>query len=61
MTNDWASGYTKLQCPANNAAVGYANFTLVCAPVAQGTQTRVLWFDRSDNRPDQGGDWANGH
>jgi hypothetical protein len=61
VTNDWASGYTKLQCPAGNAAVGYANFTLVCAPVAQGTQTRVLWFDRGDNRPDQGGDWANGH
>nr|WP_090069223.1 cellulase family glycosylhydrolase [Lentzea flaviverrucosa] len=61
VTNDWASGYTKLQCPNNNAAVGYANFTLVCAPVATGSTSRVLWFDRGDNRPDQGGDWANGH
>ncbi|WP_399082688.1 glycoside hydrolase family 5 protein [Streptomyces sp. BBFR2] len=66
---DWATGYDKLQCPANSFAVGYAKkgpamAALLCAPSAAPlpTEGRTLWFDKSDNRPATGGaqgsDWA---
>ena len=68
---DWASGYSKLQCPDNTFAVGYsvhnnAMAALLCAPSASALPTggRDVWFDRGDNRPSTGGssagDWAQG-
>lgn len=69
---DWASGYSKLQCPDNTFAVGYsvtnnAMAALLCAPSATVLPTggRDVWFDRGDNRPSVGGssasDWAVGY
>ncbi|MFE6737440.1 glycoside hydrolase family 5 protein [Streptomyces tubercidicus] len=68
---DWASGYNKLECPANTFAVGYsvngnAMAALLCAPSATSlpTTNRVLWFDHDNNLPATGGstssDWAPG-
>lgn len=68
--NDWASGYTKYQCPANLYLVGIAYrgakvSTVLCAKSVnalggQSTQTTV-WFDQGDNMRDQiGGDYAQG-
>ncbi|MFB7668573.1 glycoside hydrolase family 5 protein [Kitasatospora sp. NPDC056138] len=71
---DWASGYSKLQCPHDSLAVGYsvrgnAMAALLCAPVAQHLPTsgRAVWFDRGDNRPpastgadSAASDWAPG-
>nr|WP_307795581.1 cellulase family glycosylhydrolase [Actinacidiphila acididurans] len=68
---DWASGYSKLQCPDNTLAVGYsvnnnAMAALLCAPTAAPLPTtgRDVWFDHGDNRPATGGstasDWAPG-
>jgi aryl-phospho-beta-D-glucosidase BglC (GH1 family) len=69
---DWASGYSKLQCPDNTFAVGYsvnnnAMAALLCAPSTAPLPTggRDVWFDRGDNRPSTGGssasDWAQGY
>ncbi|GIG61587.1 hypothetical protein Lfu02_59590 [Longispora fulva] len=69
---DWASGYSKLQCPTNSFAIGYAVHdnamaALLCAPAARPLPTtgRIVWFDHGDNRPAQGGstasDWSPGH
>ncbi|KAJ7448928.1 cellulase [Mycena latifolia] len=63
---DWASGYTKYQCPAGYFVSGYAIrdvkvSTVVCAKAAQalGTSGRTVWFDQGDNRADTlGGDFA---
>lgn len=70
VTRDWASGYTKLQCPAGSLLVGYAVrgaavSSALCATVA-GTPSgdgRTVWFDRGDNRPTPagGGEFASGH
>lgn len=65
---DWASGYTKFQCPADAYLIGYSRrgsrtSAALCAPARTplGTTGRTVWFDRSDNRPDSGGDFASGH
>ncbi|MFK0248404.1 glycoside hydrolase family 5 protein [Amycolatopsis azurea] len=67
---DWASGYTKVQCPPDHAAVGYsvtgaAFSALLCGKSATplGRTGRTVWFDRGDNRPSgsPGGDFASGH
>ncbi|GED87278.1 glycoside hydrolase family 5 protein [Streptomyces sp. 6-11-2] len=68
---DWASGYTKLQCPEGQFLTGYsvrgsAVSAALCtaAPAgALGTSGRTVWFDRSDNRgpAPRGGDFAYGH
>ncbi|RAG87193.1 glycoside hydrolase [Streptacidiphilus pinicola] len=69
---DWASGYSKLQCPDNTFAVGYsvhsnAMAALLCAPSAAPLPTggHDVWFDHGDNRPSTGGstasDWAPGY
>lgn len=69
---DWASGYSKLQCPANHVAVGFSERSramsgLLCAKanVTLSTSGRNVWFDRGDNRPAGGGstasDWAPGY
>ena len=69
---DWASGYSKLQCPDNTFAVGYsvhsnAMAALLCAPSAAPLPTggHDVWFDHGDNRPASGGstasDWAPGY
>ncbi|MCS7480660.1 glycoside hydrolase family 5 protein [Umezawaea endophytica] len=59
---DWASGYTKVQCPADHYLVGYsvkgAAFSAgLCARAAGalGKAGRTVWFDRGDNRPAAGG------
>ncbi|MFB7495392.1 glycoside hydrolase family 5 protein [Streptomyces sp. NPDC056161] len=66
---DWASGYTKLQCPDGNFLIGYSHrggrtSAALCVParVPLGTTGRTVWFDRSDNRPANpaGGDFAHG-
>jgi hypothetical protein len=66
--SDWATGYTKLQCPQNHFAVGYAVrgsafSSVLCArsPVSLSKTGRTLWFDRWDNRAHGGGEFANGH
>ncbi|MFI6253935.1 glycoside hydrolase family 5 protein [Streptomyces sp. NPDC051016] len=58
---DWASGYTKFQCPAGQFVIGYSRrgervSAALCAPAGRtlGTGGRTLWFDRSDNRPADG-------
>ncbi|GHD87156.1 glycoside hydrolase family 5 protein [Streptomyces naganishii] len=66
---DWASGYTKLQCPSGQYLIGYSRrggrlSAALCAPARTplaGTG-RTVWFDRSDNRPAgaDGGDFAYG-
>ncbi|TWP48086.1 glycoside hydrolase family 5 protein [Lentzea tibetensis] len=63
---DWASTFTKVQCPPGTAAIGYsargsAFDGLLCAKAPTGTATRTVWFDRSDSRPQDVGDWASGH
>lgn len=65
---DWASGYTKLQCPTDHYVVGYsvrgaALSSVLCgrSPQALGKTSRTLWFDRQDNRAPGGGEFAHGH
>ncbi|MEH0520784.1 cellulase family glycosylhydrolase [Streptomyces stelliscabiei] len=69
---DWASGYTKLQCPQGHFLTGYsvrgaAVSAALCVPAPPGslvgTSGRTVWFDRGDNRGDtpKGGDFAQGH
>ncbi|MET8249439.1 cellulase family glycosylhydrolase [Streptomyces sp. NPDC005202] len=66
---DWASGYTKLQCPSGHFLIGYSRrggrlSAALCAPArtSLGVTGRTVWFDRSDNRPADayGGDFAYG-
>jgi hypothetical protein len=66
---DWASGYTKLQCPAGQFLIGYSRrgdrvSAALCAPGRSplGAIGRTVWFDRSDTRPADmaGGDFASG-
>ncbi|MFE7776007.1 glycoside hydrolase family 5 protein [Streptomyces sp. NPDC057445] len=66
---DWASGYTKLQCPSRHFLIGYsvrgaAVSAALCAEAGEplGSAGRTVWFDRSDNRPPaaEGGDFAYG-
>ncbi|MER7922859.1 cellulase family glycosylhydrolase [Streptomyces sp. NPDC096057] len=64
---DWASGYTKLQCAQGQFLIGYSHrgvrtSAALCAPagVAVAGTGRTVWFDRSDNRPVGGGDFASG-
>ena len=66
---DWASGYTKLQCPAGAFVTGYAvrgaaMSSVLCATPATplAGAGRTVWFDRGDNRPagDSGGEFAYG-
>ncbi|MFJ9756856.1 glycoside hydrolase family 5 protein [Streptomyces sp. NPDC101149] len=66
---DWASGYTKFQCPSGQFLIGYSRrggrvSAALCAPArtALGGTGRTVWFDRSDNRPADadGGDYAYG-
>ncbi|MDK9494830.1 cellulase family glycosylhydrolase [Streptomyces katrae] len=68
---DWATGYTKLQCPAGQFLIGYSLrgervSAALCAPARTALPAaagRTLWFDRGDNRPPDagGGDFARGH
>ncbi|NUK52365.1 cellulase family glycosylhydrolase [Streptomyces lunaelactis] len=69
---DWASGYTKLQCPAGHFLTGHsvrgsAVSAALCAEASSGsipgTTGRTVWFDRGDNRGSapKGGDFAHGH
>lgn len=68
---DWATGWTKLQCPAGHFLIGYsvrgaALSTVLCADAGSrlggGAPGRTVWFDRGDNRPSaaRGGDFAHG-
>ncbi|MEU4620743.1 cellulase family glycosylhydrolase [Actinoplanes sp. NPDC023801] len=70
VSHDWASGYTKFQCPASSALVGYAArgaavSSVLCAAAGSPTagSGRTVWFDRGDSRPagGPGGDFASGH
>ncbi|MEU9699616.1 cellulase family glycosylhydrolase [Streptomyces sp. NPDC047981] len=68
---DWASGYTKYQCPAGQFLIGYSLrdarvSAALCAPAGTALPAgagRTLWFDRGDNRPagNPGGEYAQGH
>ncbi|WP_327130921.1 glycoside hydrolase family 5 protein [Streptomyces sp. NBC_01343] len=66
---DWATGYTKFQCPAGQFLIGYSLrgervSAALCAPsrTALPAGGRTLWFDRGDNRPPgaPGGEFAYG-
>ncbi|WP_330328661.1 glycoside hydrolase family 5 protein [Streptomyces sp. NBC_00536] len=66
---DWASGYTKFQCPAGQFLIGYSVrgervSAALCAPgrAALAGAGRTVWFDRGDNRPPgaPGGEFAYG-
>ncbi|MPY33014.1 glycoside hydrolase family 5 protein [Streptomyces adustus] len=66
---DWASGYTKFQCPSGQFLIGFSRrggrtSAALCVPArtSLGGAGRTVWFDRSDNRPAdaQGGDFAYG-
>lgn len=66
---DWATGYTKFQCPSGQFLIGYSLrgervSAALCAPsrTALPTGGRTLWFDRGDNRPPggPGGEYAYG-
>ncbi|MEU6807577.1 cellulase family glycosylhydrolase [Streptomyces sp. NPDC046831] len=66
---DWASGYTKLQCPSGGLLTGYSvrgerMSAALCVPgrTPLAGAARTVWFDRSDNRPDgaAAGDFAEG-
>ncbi|GHE06314.1 glycoside hydrolase family 5 protein [Streptomyces alanosinicus] len=66
---DWASGYTKLQCPGGSYLIGYSVrgervSAALCVPARSvlAGAGRTVWFDRSDNRPGaaSGGDFAYG-
>ncbi|MDH6126450.1 cellulase family glycosylhydrolase [Kitasatospora sp. GP82] len=68
-SGDWASGYTKLQCPQGQFLIGYSLrgatvSAALCAPARSslGTAGRTVWFDRGDNLPGghPGGDFAYG-
>ncbi|MFD0516886.1 hypothetical protein [Paractinoplanes durhamensis] len=69
VTTDWASGYTKFQCPAGSLLVGYAvrgaamSSALCAATGAFAGAGRTVWFDRGDNRPagNPGGEFATGN
>ncbi|MER6102802.1 cellulase family glycosylhydrolase [Streptomyces sp. NPDC001832] len=67
---DWASGYTKFQCPQNQFMTGYsirgqAVSGVLCASASRALPTtgRTVWFDRGDNRPagNPGGEFASGN
>ncbi|GAA2800143.1 hypothetical protein GCM10010441_26280 [Kitasatospora paracochleata] len=71
VTTDWASGYNKLECPADTFAIGYSvngnsMVALLCRPSTRSlsTDNRLIWFDHGDNKPSSGGstdsDWAPG-
>ncbi|MEW2516411.1 cellulase family glycosylhydrolase [Streptomyces sp. NPDC046870] len=66
---DWASGYTKYQCPAGEFLIGYSLrgervSAALCVPARTTLpgSGRTVWFDRSDSRPADGagGDFAYG-
>ncbi|MEU9733757.1 cellulase family glycosylhydrolase [Streptomyces sp. NPDC048002] len=65
---DWASGYTKLQCPEGSLLTGYSvrgaavSAALCAAGPVSATSGRTVWFDRGDNRgtAPKGGDFAYG-
>ncbi|MEV5880838.1 glycoside hydrolase, partial [Streptomyces sp. NPDC052101] len=66
---DWASGYTKLQCPEGSFLIGHSArgervSAALCVPARSplAGASRTVWFDRSDNRPADaaGGDFAYG-
>ncbi|MET0414954.1 MAG: cellulase family glycosylhydrolase, partial [Actinoplanes sp.] len=70
VTADWASGYTKLQCPAGGLLIGYAvRGAAVASTLCAASETplagagRTVWFDRGDSRPagNPGGEFASGH
>lgn len=70
VSRDWASGYTKFQCPATSVLIGYAvrgagMSSALCATArtAATDSGRTVWFDRGDNRPsgNPGGDFASGN
>ncbi|WP_091295677.1 glycoside hydrolase family 5 protein [Amycolatopsis xylanica] len=67
---DWASGYTKVQCPPGHFLAGYsvkgvAFSAALCGKSATplGRGGRTVWFDRGDNRPagSPGGEFAYGN
>jgi endoglucanase len=69
VTTDWASGYTKFQCPPGSVVVGYAvrgaamSSALCAATGFTAGAGRTVWFDRGDNRPsgNPGGEFAVGN
>ncbi|MGP4019554.1 cellulase family glycosylhydrolase [Saccharopolyspora sp. 5N708] len=70
VTDDWAPGFTKFQCPPDSFVIGYATrgadlSSMLCAKRSDptGTTARTVWFDRTDARPPEphGGEFAPGH
>ncbi|CCA71619.1 related to cellulase-Streptomyces pristinaespiralis [Serendipita indica DSM 11827] len=64
VSTDWASRYTKLQCPPDHFVIGYSfrgsrPSSVVCAKSDRqgglGGRGRTMWFDRGDSRGSGGG------
>ena len=67
VSQDWASGYTKFECPMDTYAIGYSFrgvqlSSLLCATAKRGLglEGRTIWFDREDGGESIGGDFAYG-
>lgn len=67
VSEEWATGYTKFECPAHAYAIGYAFrgnrlSSLLCATAkrALGLEGRTIWFDRENAGEPIGGDFAYG-
>ncbi|SEN66898.1 glycoside hydrolase family 5 protein [Nonomuraea pusilla] len=70
VTTDWATGFTKYQCPTGQFMIGYSLrgdkvSAILCAPGRSplAGAGRTLWDDRGDSRPasGEGGDYASGY
>lgn len=67
VSQDWAGGYTKFECPKDTYAIGYAFrqntlSSLLCATARRGLGLggRTVWFDRANGGEPIGGDFAYG-
>ncbi|WP_433225678.1 glycoside hydrolase family 5 protein [Microtetraspora malaysiensis] len=70
VTTDWATGFTKYQCPTGQFMNGYSLrgdkvSAVLCTParIPLAGAGRTLWDDRGDSRPasGEGGDYAHGY
>ena len=67
VSQDWACGYTKFECPKDTYAIGYSFrenrlSSLLCATAKRGLglEGRTIWFDRANGGEPIGGDFAYG-
>jgi hypothetical protein len=62
---DWAYGYVKLECAANQVMTGLSSRAAMCSPFFNYTRAKdcnVRWFTSGNNRGNTAsGDWSYGH